>query len=151
MPQTVITELEYPLSAEDLWRQTIRWDLLHAIMEGGTSQFKEVPEGDLTVGQILRTPTKLFGFLPIGDWVVEITDRDDAAHVLKSREHGFVVKSWVHTLSVHPLAEDRALQRDEVVIDAGMFTGGICKMAHAMYVDRHQRRLAYLTGAPMPR
>jgi hypothetical protein len=98
-------------------------------------------EGDQIVGWTL-----LGGIVPFSRHHLRIAAIDDAARQLLSDEHGGVVRTWRHMITVTPASADRSDYVDTIEIDAGVLTPVVVGFARVFYRYRQRRwrRLARL-------
>ncbi len=134
-------EERYDWDADRHFRAIICFDELAEAMDG-TAHYDGLPEGEAVQGQVVDVKIKLFGWLPVGQWRMEVVERDDASLRLKSFECGGAVKAWHHTISVEALSGGDCLHRDTLEIDAGWLTGFYASIAKRMYRKRHVTRKA---------
>lgn len=139
-PATFTIEQAYAWDADRHFAAIVRYDELSEAMEGQAS-YAGLPEGEAQVGQVFEVRIKLMGWLPIGNWRIEVLERDDGRRILRSFESGGAVKSWRHTITVTPREEGGSVHRDALEIDAGWLTGLYAGMARRMYARRHAHRL----------
>ncbi|MGY1673218.1 SRPBCC family protein [Geodermatophilus sp. SYSU D00710] len=101
-------------------------------------------------GESVTTWLLLFGLLPVSRHTLRVESVDDDARAVRSDDHGSLVRSWRHLITVTPLDEGGCRYTDEVEIDAGPLTGPVWLFAEALYRwrQRRWRRLALvLAGA----
>lgn len=80
----------------------------------------------------------LFGVVPLHRHTIEVVSVDDAARRLETAEHGGVLRSWRHVLTVRPDGQG-CVYTDEVTLDAGALTPVATAFARGMYAYRHLR------------
>ena len=134
-------EQRYDWNADQHFAAILRFDELADAMDGQVD-YVGLPGGEATEAQVVEVKLKLFGWLPIGSWRMEVLERDDNRRCLRSSERGGAVKSWFHTITVTPLEDGGCLHIDHLDIDAGWLTGFYSGMARRMYQKRHAQRLA---------
>ena len=88
----------------------------------------------------------LFGVVPFSRHHLTIVEIDDARMVMRSDEHGGLIRSWRHDITVTPLDGVSCRYEDRIEIDAGMFTRAVVWYATAFYTVR-QRRWRHLAPA----
>lgn len=144
-PAEFTVERRYALSADDHWARIVRYDELAEAMEGQV-RYAGLPEGEIAEGQAYELKLFLFGWLPIGNWRIEVLERNDSERRVRSFECGGAVKAWRHTLTVEPDGQG-CIHRDALEIDAGWLTGFYAKTARKMYEQRHDLRAKLRAGA----
>ena len=137
--RSVIIENDYDVSSERLWALATDYQALNKVMEG-KAVFEGLPQGRTITGQKMTLMVSPLGKLPKKPYVIEILECDDQRRVLRSFEYGLGVKSWRHTLTVKTLGSGSQL-RDEVEIEAGVFTPFFALWAKHIYQARHKPRL----------
>ncbi len=91
------------------------------------------------VGDHLQGWTFLFGVLPFSYHHITVALIDDAARVVASDEHGGVVRTWRHDVTVTPIDETSCRYDDRIDIDAGIFTPVVATYARFFYRYRQRR------------
>ena len=146
MPQTVVVEQTYNVSAETLWENILDFGALEASM-ADQAVYEGLPDHPPEIGDVYDIRFRRHGlFQPTLNWRIEIVGRDDQRFHLQSAERGGVIKRWDHTLSVTPIVENQCLYRDNVIVDAGVLTPIIARMCRSNYVKRHAARKALLNA-----
>ena len=130
---------DYPVSAQTLWADILDPTALAESMKGAIT-YEGLPTEPVYEGQKIVVTLKRWGWLPMGQWTMEVVRRDDAHFILESREHGNVVRSYKHRLVVEPLSENSARYTDKLDVDAGLLTPFVFPMFKAMYEQRHDAR-----------
>lgn len=145
MTASFTLERTYDWEADRHFAAIVRFDELAEAMQG-QARYEGLPSGEAQPGQVFEVKIKLFGWLPVGSWRIEVLARDDEARRLASFESGGAVKSWRHTITVDALESGGCLHRDHLEIDAGWLTGLYERMARKMYERRHDQRMALRNG-----
>ena len=83
----------------------------------------------------------LFAFhvIPAYRHTIEIVEVDQAGKMLRTHEHGGILKAWNHTLHVEPIDEHSSRYSDTVDIDAGAATALVATLAVGIYRYRQRR------------
>ena len=131
----------YDWDADRHFAAILHFDELAEAMEGQAS-YEGLPAGQAQVGQAFEVKIKLFGWLPMGSWRIEVIERDDDTRRLRSFECGGPVKAWRHTITVEPAENGGCIHEDALEIDAGWLTGVYGAMARRIYTRRHAQRSA---------
>ncbi|MEQ8405348.1 MAG: hypothetical protein RKE49_09640 [Oceanicaulis sp.] len=137
-PARFTVERRYAMAADAHFACILNYDELAEAMEGQVS-YDGLPSGEARPGQAFEVKLKLFGWLPIGTWRIEVMLRDDKARRLESFECGGAVKAWRHVITVQPDGQG-CVHRDALEIDAGWLTGFYARTARRMYEKRHDLR-----------
>ncbi|MEO0721708.1 MAG: SRPBCC family protein [Pseudomonadota bacterium] len=135
---------DYAVSAEMVWADVIDFKALAESMKGRAT-YEGLPEGDARVGEAF-TVTVRRRWSPPMRWTMKVVERDDAAMVLRSEEHGGPVRLYTHRLSVAATGPQSCRCIDELDVDAGLLTPLIAPTFRAMYEQRHVARKARLEG-----
>jgi hypothetical protein len=91
-------------------------------------------EGETVVGWVF-----LFGFVPFSRHHLHIAAIDNEHRVLRSQEHGGLVRQWNHEIEVEPISASHCRYTDRIEIDAGLFTPVVVAYARAFYALRQRR------------
>jgi hypothetical protein len=107
------------------------------------------------VGDHVQGWTLLFGVLPFSYHHITVASIDDDARVLTSDEHGGVIRTWRHDVTVTPIDETACRYEDRIEIDAGWLTPVVAAYASLFYRHRQRRwrmlaRLLATTVRPRP-
>lgn len=138
MPARFTVSRRYSMPAAQHFAAVCDLDELRQAMAGRMT-YEGLPGGPVRQGQRIEVRLKMFGWLPVGSWRMEVVERDDAALRLVSHEGGGAVKHWRHELQV--TAEGSGcVHEDRLEIEAGWLTGLYARMARRMYEDRHSAR-----------
>lgn len=132
---------EYPVSAQTLWEDLLDPVALAESMKGAIS-YVGLPTEPVEQGQEFTVQLKRWGWLPMGEWTMKVVERDDENFVLRSEEHGNLVKLYRHRLSIEPTGPDSCRYTDHLDVDAGLFTPLVFPMFEKMYAQRHEMRKA---------
>ncbi|MEQ8736172.1 MAG: hypothetical protein RIC29_14695 [Rhodospirillaceae bacterium] len=151
VPRRIMTEHTYDVGADTLWACCISYKCLAETMASLMS-YDGFPEGNLETGQSIEVQVTHFGFMPPMPWWIEVLERDDQRHVLKTSERGGAMKSYLHTMTIQELAPDRSLLIDEVEFDAGWLSWPMQAWIRHIYKtrDKPRRRLLGLTEQTEP-
>jgi hypothetical protein len=91
-------------------------------------------EGETVIGWVF-----LFGFVPFSRHHLHIAAIDNEHRVLRSQEHGGLVRQWNHEIEVEPISASHCRYTDRIEIDAGLFTPVVVAYARAFYALRQRR------------
>lgn len=81
----------------------------------------------------------LFGLIPFSRHTLHISQIDDNAMTLSSRESGGILRRWNHDIVVTAAGDSRCHYRDRIDIDAGIFTPAVVVYARWFYKTRQRR------------
>jgi hypothetical protein len=105
------------------------------------------------VGDRLEGWTLLFGVVPFSYHHLTVAAIDDNARVLTSDEHGGVIRTWRHDLTVTSVDDASCRYEDRIDIDAGWLTPVVAAYGSLFYRYRQHRwrALARLLAATVAR
>ena len=154
--RTIRVERVLPASADRLWPAmqhpsaflyVTRGVLGFPSLAGRTEPFVE---GEADSGRLW-----LFHVLPLSRHHIHLVEVDATTRTMRTEEHGGLLRRWDHTLHVEPVDDRHSRYSDEVVLDAGMLTTVVARVAIALFRYRQLRwrRLArrHLGAGPMLR
>jgi len=90
-------------------------------------------------GLTVQCKSFVFGFIPIGVRTLRFERVDPTAHELSIRESDPLVKRWDHLISIRAAGERRAIYRDVIEIDAGVWTFVVWAWTSWFYRHRQAR------------
>ena len=129
----------YSVSAETLWQDLLDPNALAESMRGAIT-YIGLPRDPVQTGEEFTVKLKRWGWFPMGQWTMRVVERDDQNFVLRSEEHGGLVKLYKHRLSISPTGTTRCEYTDHLDVDAGLLTPFIFPMFKSMYQKRHEMR-----------
>jgi hypothetical protein len=91
-------------------------------------------EGETVVGWVF-----LFGFVPFSRHHLHIAAIDNEHRVLRSQEHGGLVRQWNHEIEVEPISASHCRYTDRIEIDADLLTPAVVAYARVFYRLRQRR------------
>jgi hypothetical protein len=140
MSTTVTVTSELPAPAEVVWAG-VRTPHAFVHVARGMLRYPaaERIHGPWRTGQTIAGWTFLFGVLPFSKHHLAVESIDDATMELWSDEHGGLVRSWRHRLSVTPVDAGTCRYEDHIEIDAGPLTRVVAIYAHVFYRHRQRR------------
>lgn len=139
MGKQTIIQREYAVSAETLWVDLLSPTALAESMLGAIT-YVGLPTEPVEQGQEFTVQLKRWGWLPMGSWTMKVVERDDANFVLRSEEHGNLVKLYQHKLTIEPTGPQSCRYTDHINVEAGLFTPLVFPMFEKMYLQRHEMR-----------
>lgn len=134
-----VIKRDYAMDADAHFARIVCFDELAEAM---SSQIRYVgmPDGEAVEGLSFDLKLFMYGWLPLGDWHIDVIERDDTARRLVSREHGGLAKRHDHTLTVEPIPGAGCRHTDHLTVDAGWLTGFYARSARRIYEKRHDLR-----------
>jgi hypothetical protein len=134
----------FPASADTVWEILQRRETLGYITRGMMT-FEEVDVPDeLREGSVARLRVKTLNLPPAMDYEIRFARIDPAALEVVTHEHGGMIKSWIHRITVEPLSAQRCIYTDRIDIDAGPMTPLVWAYAGVFYRVRQRRWLDLL-------
>jgi hypothetical protein len=135
-------ESRFPCSAEQAWAEVQKVSLLsdvaRPLVTFSAPCGESLPERWVE-GATVRIRSRLFGVVPLGTRALTIERIDQQRRVLRTRESDPLIRRWDHSISVSSLSGVSCLYRDEVEIQAGLFTLAVWLFAHWFFRHRHRR------------
>ena len=86
-----------------------------------------------------RLNLSLFGFIPLGQHIIELASLDRAKGTIASNKHGSLAKTWNHVIKFETIDDETIRYMDEIEIEAGLLTIPIWLFAHLFYRHRQRR------------
>ena len=139
MAVELVIKRDYAMDADAHFARIVRFDELAEAMSSQV-RYVGMPDGEAIEGQSFDLKLYLHGWLPLGDWHIDVIERDDKARRLVSREHGGIAKRHDHVLTVEPLPGAGCRHTDHLIVDAGWLTGFYARSARRIYEKRHDLR-----------
>ncbi len=101
------------------------------------------------VGESVTTWLLVLGFLPVSRHTLRVEAVDEQARAIRTDEHGTLVRTWRHLITVEPLDAGSCRYTDVVEVGAGPLTGPVRLFADGFYHwrQRRWRRLALVLAA----
>jgi hypothetical protein len=138
MTRELTVTARYPRDADTVFAEALSFDEM-AEATRGVAVYKDLPKGDLEEGKTYTLNVTVWGVMRNPNYQVHVERLDRAARQVQSREFGWMIRQWDHTLTVEPDAEG-CLWTDRIVIDCGWATGYMSWVAKVLYRKRHQNR-----------
>lgn len=109
--------------ADRAWRLIQKSSTFLFVARGllGVSGSKYWPE-NWCEGETIKTRLWLFHFIPTWRHQLHIISVNEMRREIKTAEHGGLMRTWKHTLSVEPISGDRCRYRDGLEFEAGILT-----------------------------
>ena len=98
------------------------------------------------LGVTYKLKMSLFGFIPLGNHLIEVIEINENEKRIVSNEHGSLTKIWNHTVTIRTIDEQKVEYTDKIVIKAGILTFAIWLFAHFFYRHRQRRWKKLLAG-----
>jgi hypothetical protein len=105
----------------------------------GVAVYRNMPEGDMEQGKTYVIDVLVWRVMHNPHYTVHVETLDRANRVVQSREEGWMIRQWDHTLTVEPDG-DGCLWTDRLVIDCSWATGFMTWVARVLYRTRHRNR-----------
>ena len=131
-----------PCSADAAWNEVVKTRLLLEVaaplVTFRAADGMTLPEFWPAGGTVYTKPS-LFGVFPMGVRAVHFERIDPIAQEIQTREWDPMIRRWDHLMRFRPLGPDRCRYSDELDIDAGLLTVGVCLFAKWFYRHRQRR------------
>jgi ligand-binding SRPBCC domain-containing protein len=138
MPRELTVTARYPRPADAVFAEALSFAEM-ARATRGVAVYRDLPAGDMAEGETYTLNVTVWGVMRNPNYRVHVERLDRAARMVQSREYGWMIRQWDHTLSVLPDG-DGCLWTDRIVIDCGWATGYMSRVARALYRRRHRNR-----------
>ena len=147
MTLRVRVERIYEVDAEKLWATCVSYTCLSETM-ASILVYDGLPEGELLEGQSVEVKITHIRVIPEMNWFIDVIERDDVRHILRTSERGGAIRSYLHTFTVDSIGEGCSRLVDEIVFDAGWQSIPMWFWIRHMYKarDKPRRRLLGLTS-----
>ncbi|MEJ6392784.1 hypothetical protein V8J82_05915 [Gymnodinialimonas sp. 2305UL16-5] len=116
----------------------------------GLATYKGLPLGPLEEGRTYETYVVVWGWMHNPHYRIHVERVDPDARLVQSREQGRAIRQWDHTLSVTG-APGVCTWTDRIVIDSGLLTPYMIRVARHLYQYRHRNRDALAIKAEITR
>jgi ligand-binding SRPBCC domain-containing protein len=136
----------FPASADVVWETLQRPETLEYITRGMIAiDPVDIPD-PIQEGSVARMRVKILNLPPPMDYEIRLERIDPVARELLTNEHGGMIKSWIHRITVEPLSAGRCVYTDQIDIDAGPMTVVVWAYAQVFYRVRQRRWLDLLAA-----
>lgn len=128
-PEHFWSDLSQPASLQFVAAPLVTFEPLEAGGLGDTWQ----------VDKTYTLRLRLLGVVPLGHHHIRLIRLDRAANIIESRESGWLIPVWNHTIRFRALSTNQIHYSDEVDIQAGILTVFIWAFAQVFYRHRQRR------------
>ncbi|PID75702.1 MAG: hypothetical protein CSB23_01695 [Deltaproteobacteria bacterium] len=80
-----------------------------------------------------------FGIIPIGKHVIQLVELNEERKRIRSNEHSWILRLWIHTIRLHKIDHCSVEYVDEIELDAGILTVPVYLFALFFYRYRQYR------------
>ncbi|PWN06602.1 hypothetical protein [Rhodohalobacter mucosus] len=137
----------FSCTEEQLWKKIIRPASLQFVASPVLTfkplSGKSLPD-EWQVDVAYRLKLRLFGFIPMGEHTIRLTEIDKKSNTIRSRESGRLAAVWNHEITFHETEPGKIRYTDEIEIRAGWLTPAIALFAHLFYRHRQRRWMVLL-------
>lgn len=132
-----------PLPAAQLWGLLAQTDTLRHVADGFVTYHGEMPP-KWRAGDQFDIKPKFQKFpwslIPEGSHEVQVTQVDPERRCIETLESGGVVTYWNHVMKIDTFIDSQfCLYTDHVIIEAGVLTPLVFKLADQLYRHRHEK------------
>jgi hypothetical protein len=138
MPKELTVTARYPRHADSVFADALSFAEM-AEATRGVAVYRDMPEGAMEEGRTYTLNVTVWGVMRNPNYQVHVERVDHAARQVQSREFGWMIRQWDHTLSVVPEG-DGCIWTDHIVIDCSWATGYMSWVAKVLYRTRHRNR-----------
>lgn len=140
---TVSLRVTVPARANDVW-QAVRSPRGFEFVSRGLIYWPVASShSSLWVeGETVRGWMFFFGFLPVARHSLTFTTLNDSTREFRTAEHGGIIRSWQHSITVTPLDAVSCAVDDTVTFDGGIATPLLDLTVRVFYWIRRPRWIA---------
>ncbi|MBF9030703.1 hypothetical protein HKCCE3408_09905 [Rhodobacterales bacterium HKCCE3408] len=138
MPRELTVTAEYPRDPDTVFAEALNFAEM-AEATRGVAVYRDLPDGPLEQGRTYTLNVTVWGIMKNPNYQVHVERVDRAARRVQSREMGWMIDQWDHTLSIEP-TETGCRWTDRIVIDCRWATGYMTWVASVIYRTRHRNR-----------
>ena len=138
MTRILTVTAHYPRDADTVFAEAISWDEM-ADATRGVATYQDLPQGPMLQGETYMLNVTVWRVMRNPNYQVHVERLDEAARVIQSREAGWMIRSWDHTLSVEPEGAG-CRWTDRIEIDCAWATGYMAWVGKKLYLQRHRNR-----------
>lgn len=142
MPTELTVTARYPRPADTVFADALSFAEM-ATATRGVAVYKDMPQGAMEEGRTYTLNVTVWGIMRNPNYQVHVERIDPALRQVQSREFGWMIRQWDHTLSVTPDPDssgDGCIWTDRIVIDCSWATGYMSWVAKVLYRTRHRNR-----------
>jgi ligand-binding SRPBCC domain-containing protein len=138
MPVELTVTARYPRPADAVFADALSFDEM-AEATRGTAVYRDLPESPMQQGRTYTLNVTVWGVMRNPRYQVHVERIDPDARIVQSREHGWMIRQWDHTLSITPDG-DGCTWSDRILIDCAWATPFMSRVARSLYRARHRNR-----------
>lgn len=138
MPRELTVTARYARDADAVFAEALSFAEM-ARATRGVAVYRDLPGGDMEEGRTYTLNVTVWGVMRNPEYRMHVERLDRPARLIQSREAGWMIRQWDHTLEVTPDG-DGCLWSDRIVIDCGWATGYMSWVARVLYRRRHANR-----------
>ena len=138
MPTELTVSARYPRPADAVFAEALSFAEM-AEATRGVAVYKDIPQGSMEEGRTYTLNVTVWGIMRNPNYQVHVERVDPVARTVQSREFGWMIRQWDHTLTVTQVG-DGCLWTDRIVIDCAWATGYMSWVAKVLYRTRHRNR-----------
>jgi hypothetical protein len=138
MTRELTVTARYPRDADTVFAEALSFDEM-ARATRGVAVYKDLPEGSMEEGRTYTLNVTVWGVMRNPHYQVHVERLDHAGRRIQSREFGWMIRQWDHTLTVEPDGEG-CRWTDRILIDCSWATGYMSWVARTLYRKRHLNR-----------
>ncbi len=123
---------------DTVFAEAIDFDAMVEATEG-LATYKGLPSGSFEQGETYETYVTVWGWMHNPHYRIHVERLDPAERLMLSREQGRAIQQWDHTLTVEP-APEGCIWTDRIIINSGLLTPYMVRVARHLYTYRHRNR-----------
>ncbi len=138
MPRILTVSALYLRDADTVFAEALSFQEM-AEATRGVATYKDLPKGNFVEGETYTLNVTVWGVMRNPNYQVHVERLDPLERVVQSREFGFMIRNWDHTLTVVPEG-DGCRWTDRIEIDCSWATGYMAWVGSKLYRRRHVNR-----------
>ncbi|MBF9045053.1 hypothetical protein HKCCE4037_17050 [Rhodobacterales bacterium HKCCE4037] len=138
MTRILTVTAHYPRDADTVFAEALNIEEM-AEATRGIAVYKDLPKGNFQEGETYTLNVTVWGVMRNPNYQVHVERLDPVARVVQSREFGWMIRTWDHTLTVEPEG-DGCRWTDRIEIDCSWATGYMAWVGKQLYRKRHMNR-----------
>lgn len=138
MTRILTVSAHYPRDADTVFTEALSFEEM-AEATRGVATYQDLPKGSFEQGRTYTLNVTVWGVMRNPNYQVHVERLDPAERVVQSREAGWMIRTWDHTLSIVPEASG-CRWTDRIEIDCSWATGYMAWVGKKLYLQRHRNR-----------
>ena len=138
MTRVLTVSAHYPRTADAVFADALSFEDM-AEATRGVATYKDLPPGNMEQGKTYTLNVTVWGVMRNPNYQVHVERIDPAACIMRTREFGWMIRTWDHRLTITPEG-DGCRWTDRIEIDCSWATGYMAWVGKRLYLQRHRNR-----------